>query len=184
MAARFPADSARLENWTQPRHVHPATSVHGRPPKLIWKGRLDIDRRKCFGGYPKKISSGKLVPLPRLKETMTVPDTDIQINFAAPAVLRKWPSIRNERVSASLGANPYLVAEGTLDECIRQFMAKPIHSTTCTKFTPRLNSTWSARSSRQSTSSNWLGCGISSDHQGPRIGSPPKYNQLRGLPGA
>jgi hypothetical protein len=58
---------------------------------------------------------------------MTVPDTNVQISFAAPAVLRKWPPIRNERVSASLGANPYLVAEGTLDECMRQFMGKPIN---------------------------------------------------------
>jgi hypothetical protein len=52
-------------------------------------------------------------------------DTGVQINFAAPAVLRKWPSLNNERVSASLGARPYLVADGTLDECIRQFMSKP-----------------------------------------------------------
>jgi len=49
-------------------------------------------------------------------------DTGVQINFAAPAVLRKWPSLNNERVSASLGARPYLVADGTLDECIRQFL--------------------------------------------------------------
>jgi hypothetical protein len=52
--------------------------------------------------------------------------TDVQIDFNAPAVLRKWPSIRNERVSPSLGSGPYLVTEGTLDECMRQFMAKPI----------------------------------------------------------
>jgi hypothetical protein len=45
------------------------------------------------------------------------------INFEAPAILRKWPSIKNERVSNS---RPYLVSEGTLDDCIRQFMAKPI----------------------------------------------------------
>jgi len=54
-------------------------------------------------------------------------DTVVQVNFNAPAVLRKWPSMKNERVSASLGAKPYLVAEGTLDECMRQFMAKPIN---------------------------------------------------------
>ncbi|WP_197689250.1 hypothetical protein [Bradyrhizobium erythrophlei] len=54
-------------------------------------------------------------------------DTNFQIDFNAPAVLRKWPSIKNERVSSSLGASPYLVAEGTLDECMRQFMAKPIN---------------------------------------------------------
>jgi hypothetical protein len=41
----------------------------------------------------------------------------------APATLRKWPSVNN--VSASLGARPYLIIDGTLDECIRQFMSKP-----------------------------------------------------------
>jgi hypothetical protein len=51
--------------------------------------------------------------------------TDIHIDFNAPAILRKWPSLNNERVSASLGARPYLVVEGSLDECIRQFLAKP-----------------------------------------------------------
>jgi hypothetical protein len=51
--------------------------------------------------------------------------TGIHIDFNAPAVLRKWPSLNNERISASLGARPYLVVEGTLDECIRQFLAKP-----------------------------------------------------------
>jgi hypothetical protein len=58
---------------------------------------------------------------------MSVTDTNVQIDFNAPAVLRKWPSIKNERVSPSLGASPYLVAEGTLNECMRQFMAKPIN---------------------------------------------------------
>ena len=49
-------------------------------------------------------------------------DTDAQINFDAPAVL-KWPSVNNERISSG---TPYLVAEGTLDECIRQFTLKPM----------------------------------------------------------
>ena len=52
-------------------------------------------------------------------------DTDVQIKFDAPAVLRKWPSLKNERVSAALGARPYSVFDGTLDECIRQFILKP-----------------------------------------------------------
>jgi hypothetical protein len=56
-----------------------------------------------------------------------MPGNNVQIDFNAAAVLRKWPSIKNERVSASLGASPYLVAEGTPDECMRQFMAKPIN---------------------------------------------------------
>ena len=45
------------------------------------------------------------------------------INFDAPAVLRKWPSIKNERISVPDG--PYQIAEGSLNDCIRQFMAKP-----------------------------------------------------------
>ena len=52
-------------------------------------------------------------------------DTEVQIKFDAPASLQKWPSLKNERVSAALGARPYLVADGTLNECIRQFMSKP-----------------------------------------------------------
>jgi hypothetical protein len=49
-----------------------------------------------------------------------MPDT--QIDFSAPATLRKWPSLYKERISASLGARPYMISEGTLDECIKQFM--------------------------------------------------------------
>ena len=52
-------------------------------------------------------------------------DTKIQINFDAPAVLRKWPSIRNERVRTAHAGQPYMIAEGTLEKCIREFMAKP-----------------------------------------------------------
>jgi hypothetical protein len=49
--------------------------------------------------------------------------SDSQVDFSAPAELRKWPSLNNERVSASLGARPYLIGEGgTLDKCIQQFM--------------------------------------------------------------
>ena len=42
-------------------------------------------------------------------------DKEVQITFDAPAVLRKWPSVNNERVSASLGARPYLIIDGSLD---------------------------------------------------------------------
>ena len=54
-----------------------------------------------------------------------MPD-NAEINFEAPATLRKWPSINHERVSASLGAHPYLILDGTLDECIRKFMSQPV----------------------------------------------------------
>ena len=48
--------------------------------------------------------------------------SDTRIDFSAPAALRKWPSLNKQRVSATLGARPYLISEGTLDECIQQFM--------------------------------------------------------------
>jgi hypothetical protein len=49
--------------------------------------------------------------------------SEAHINFDAPAVLRKWPSRRNERRTE--GTGPYLLVDGTLDECIRELMAKP-----------------------------------------------------------
>jgi hypothetical protein len=50
--------------------------------------------------------------------------TGSYINFGAPAVLRKWPSLRNERRTE--GTGPYLLIDGTLDECMREFMVKSI----------------------------------------------------------
>lgn len=47
----------------------------------------------------------------------------VQLRFDVPAVVRKWPSLNNSRRID--GAGPYVVADGTLDECIREFMAKP-----------------------------------------------------------
>ena len=45
------------------------------------------------------------------------------VNFDAPAALRKWPSLNNQRRTD--GTVPYLLLDGTLDACIREFMAKP-----------------------------------------------------------
>ncbi|MBR1246094.1 hypothetical protein JQ609_04005 [Bradyrhizobium sp. AUGA SZCCT0169] len=44
------------------------------------------------------------------------------IAYDAPADLKKWPSLKNERVTSK---TRYLVY-GTLADCIRQLMAKPI----------------------------------------------------------
>jgi hypothetical protein len=49
--------------------------------------------------------------------------TGAHVNFDAPAVLRKWPSLRNERRSD--GTGPYLLVDGTLGACLGEFMAKP-----------------------------------------------------------
>jgi hypothetical protein len=48
---------------------------------------------------------------------------DANIDFGAAAVLRKWPSLNNERRTE--GTGPYLLVDGSLDECLREFMAKP-----------------------------------------------------------
>jgi len=45
------------------------------------------------------------------------------INFDAPGVLRKWPSLNNQRRTEGTGA--YSLHDGTLDECLRELMAKP-----------------------------------------------------------
>jgi hypothetical protein len=58
--------------------------------------------------------------------TSMKPDQDAKIDFSAPATLRKWPSVNKERVSAALGARPYTIIAGTLDECIRKFMSQPV----------------------------------------------------------
>lgn len=49
----------------------------------------------------------------------------VQINFDAPACLRKWPSLNSERLTATKHPAPYLLFDSTLDECIKTFMAKP-----------------------------------------------------------
>jgi hypothetical protein len=51
--------------------------------------------------------------------------SDTRIDFSAPAVLRKWPSVNKERVSASLGARPYMIIDSTLDGCIQKLMSQP-----------------------------------------------------------
>ncbi len=53
-------------------------------------------------------------------------DSDLSasgINFGAPATFRKWPSLNGQRRTDSSG--PYLLLDGTLDECIGEFLAKP-----------------------------------------------------------
>jgi hypothetical protein len=49
--------------------------------------------------------------------------TEAQINFDAPAVLRKWPSLQNQRRIDDF--SPYLLLQSTLDECLRVLMKKP-----------------------------------------------------------
>jgi hypothetical protein len=58
-----------------------------------------------------------------LPKAGAVVGNEAHVNFDARTILRKWPSLRNERRTE--GAAPYLLVDGTLEECIREFMAKP-----------------------------------------------------------
>jgi hypothetical protein len=44
------------------------------------------------------------------------------VDFDAPAELRKWPSLNNQ---GRPDRETYMVTAGPLDQCIREFMAKP-----------------------------------------------------------
>jgi hypothetical protein len=46
------------------------------------------------------------------------------IAYDAPADLKKWPSLNGQRLNSA--RQPYLVFNGTLAECIRELMAKPV----------------------------------------------------------
>jgi hypothetical protein len=47
-----------------------------------------------------------------------------EIDFSAPASFRKYPSINAQRNTNMEHPSPYLLHDGTLDECIREFMSK------------------------------------------------------------
>jgi hypothetical protein len=51
---------------------------------------------------------------------------EAMIDFDAPAVLRKKPSINGKPAKDVLWPNPYLVFDGSPGECIDQFLAKPV----------------------------------------------------------
>jgi hypothetical protein len=50
---------------------------------------------------------------------------DPKIDFAAAAILKKWPSKNNGRAKDAVWPNPYSVVYGTLDECITKFLEIP-----------------------------------------------------------
>jgi hypothetical protein len=81
----------------------PATTARLTGRISVWAARLALRRVSRFNGRM----------------------SDSQVDFSAPATLRKWPSVNNERVSASLNARTYMIIEGTLDECIRKFLLQP-----------------------------------------------------------
>jgi hypothetical protein len=51
---------------------------------------------------------------------------DAPIQYEMPAALYKWPSLEARRLSTGDTIWAHQIFEGTLAECIREFMAKPI----------------------------------------------------------
>jgi hypothetical protein len=47
----------------------------------------------------------------------------LPIDYGAAADLKKWPSVNSQRLTRQ---SPYLVFNGTLADCIRVLLAKPI----------------------------------------------------------
>jgi len=48
----------------------------------------------------------------------------LPISYYAPADLKKWPSLKNQRLNGT--SRPYLVFNGTLADCVRQLLARPV----------------------------------------------------------
>ena len=84
------------------------SNLDPRPPGFAWPNERGAKRR-IRAARPTR-GSAALVGRPG-------------INFDAAAALKKWPSIGNERPRAFLF--PYVVIDGTLDACIREFLTKP-----------------------------------------------------------
>ena len=68
-------------------------------------------------------------------------DNDVQIDFNAPAILRKWPSLNAKRLSETRYSGAYLVVEGTLLMSASRSSWQNRHpSVICTKCTRGLSS--------------------------------------------
>ena len=97
---------------------------------LIGLSVLSTHKRAAYTNYCLQVETSAICPLGEvgqrrewrkiLESTM---DDKNHIDFDAPATLRKWPSIKSER--ANTADHPYLIVDGTLDHCIRQFVSKP-----------------------------------------------------------
>jgi hypothetical protein len=91
-------------SWRPIHQNSSATEVAGSPFNTLVEAESAC---KAMASLLTKAGSGRRV-------------TDI--DFKTPAVLRKWPSLGNER---RVESSPYLLVDGTLDECLRELMAKP-----------------------------------------------------------
>jgi hypothetical protein len=140
---------------TRYRDGHPPHQSPARPATACRMGsgpRRPAARRAAVGA---SLAMAGPTPCPAPCPALQCRHARFQSRFQRSATLRKWPSVNNERVSASLGARTYMIIEGTLDECIRKFMLHQSRSVICMKLTRCRSRILSARSCRQNTSSSW-----------------------------
>jgi hypothetical protein len=100
--------------------------LHGQPGFAVSWRPIDENRPAVsVGGSPfRTLAEAKEACNAMASVLMDAGRMGGRINFDARAVLRKWPSLRNERRTDAL--DPYLILDHSLGECLRQFMAKPI----------------------------------------------------------
>jgi hypothetical protein len=73
--------------------------------------------------------------------TSMKPDQDAKIDFGAPAILRKWPSVNKEHVSA-LARVLTRSSQGRSASAFESFCRSRYRGNICMKFTPRRNLIW------------------------------------------
>jgi hypothetical protein len=91
-----------------------------------WRPIDQQDSAEKIGGSPYETLAEAQSACKSMAGLLTKPGTSRRqphVNFNCPAILRKWVSLGNQRRVESI---PYLLVEGTLDECLTQFMAKPV----------------------------------------------------------
>jgi hypothetical protein len=77
------------------------------------------------GGFHAAGSDDDRLSSPPADEAARETAEDTQINFDAAAELRKWPSLRSERLASSRHPSAYFLMDGSLGECVQNFMSKP-----------------------------------------------------------
>jgi hypothetical protein len=104
------------------------SGFHGRPGFVAsWRPIHQNTNAIRIGGSPfDKLAEAEEAchaMLAILPKAGALAGNEAHVNFDSRAVLRKWPSLGNQRRTESAG--PYLLVDGTLDECLREFVAKP-----------------------------------------------------------
>jgi hypothetical protein len=127
LASKIPSAeiAAKLEQSLQTPAVaahHPKSPLKVKPEDS-WGKDSNLDPGPSGFAWPNERGAKRKVRADRRKRGSAAPVGRPRINFDAAAALKKWPSIGNERARASLF--PYIVIDGTLDACIREFLTKP-----------------------------------------------------------